>query len=98
MRILKEKKNYDFYVNRLKLCKHFKIRYLLYFFSNIQQNNICEDLDKKHNTYKSCIKSMKGGSLSLKKNSTTDFFPNNLSISEVYEDLNNQKLILILVN
>ena len=35
---------------------------------------------------------MKGGSLSLKQNSTTDFFPNNLSISEVYEDFDNQKI------
>tara|TARA_A100001015_G_C15019606_1_gene727306 strand:+ start:194 stop:1279 length:1086 start_codon:yes stop_codon:yes gene_type:complete len=92
LRILKEKKNYDVYVNKLKWGKHFKIQYLLDFFSNIKQNNICDDLDTKHNTYKRCIKSMKGGSLSLKKNSTTDFFPNNLSISELFEDFNNQKI------
>ena len=78
----------------MKWSKYFKIQYLLDFFSKIKQNNICDDLDTKHNTYKRCIKSIKGGgSLLPKQNSTTDFFPNNLSISDVYEDTNNEDIL-----
>ena len=40
LRILKEKKDYDIYINKIKWSKYFKIQYLLDFFSKIKQNNI----------------------------------------------------------
>ena len=90
LKILKDKENYEVFITQIKWGKNFKIQYLFDFFNNIQQSNICNDLDNKKKNYRKCIKSMKGGSLSLQKNS--DFSPNNLSINNRYNNLVNNKI------
>ncbi len=90
LKILKKNQGSKIFLTEIKWGKHFKIQYLFDFFDNVNQKNICKDLDNGKINYKKCIKSLKGGA--SPKLSGSDFIPSDLSIGESVTSISKDKL------